>query len=100
MADGGAEAVAGMDDGGIGKLHELVFQRGEDLVERTTPEVRSADAPGEESVTRKELRLSESSVVSVTGKVERDAAGRVAGSVDNVREEVAPLEDIPFLGSW
>ena len=84
MADGGAGSVAGMDDGGVRELHELAFQRGEDFVEGAAPKVGAADTSREERVAGEKLRLAEGGVTAVGGQVERNAAGGVTGSVDDV----------------
>lgn len=89
--------MARMHDGGIGKLQDFVAQGSEDIVERATPEVGTANATGEESIAREKLGLSERRVFAVAGHIERDAAGGVARSVEHVGQEIAPLKDIAFL---
>ena len=67
------------------------------MVERAAPEVGAADAAREESVAGEKLRLAKNGVFVVGGQVERDTAGSVTGSVDDVSEKIAPLQDVAFL---
>jgi len=67
------------------------------LVVGTAPEIGAANAAGEKSVAGKELRVSESGVGSIGGQVEGNAARSVTGGVDDVSEEIAPLQHVTFL---
>lgn len=96
-ADGGGGAVAGVDYGVVGELEEFGLQGIHDLIERAAPEIRAADAAGEKRVSRKELRLGELDVAGIFGEIEADAAGRVAGSVNDIGLETAPTESVAFL---
>src|ERR1700757_624964 len=91
VADGGADAMARRDDGGLGKPQEFVVKGCHHLVERAAPQVSAADTSGEKSVPSKELRAGENGVVGVGGQVERNATWCVAGSVEDVCKETAPL---------
>ncbi len=97
MTDGGAGAVAGMDDGGVWELEKFISERQHDVVVGAAPEIRAADTAGKERVAGEELGLAEGEIAAIVRKVERNAAGRVAGRVNDAGEEVAPLEDIAFL---
>ena len=97
VADGGAGAVAGMDDGGIGELHDFVFEGGNDVVVGAAPKIGAADAAGKKRVTGKKLWVGEGGIGAIGGKVERDAAGSVAGSVHDIGEEIAPLERVALF---
>ena len=96
-ADGGAGAVAGVDDGVVGKLEEFGLQGIHDLIERAAPEIGAADAAGEECVSREELRLGELDAADVLGEIQTDAARSMAGSVNDVGLEAAPTESVAFL---
>ncbi len=96
-ADGGAGAVAGVDDGVVGKLEEFGLQGIHDLIERAAPEIGAADAAGEECVSREELRLGELDAADVLGEIQTDAAGSMAGSVNDVGLEATPTESVAFL---
>lgn len=89
--------MAGVDDGVVGKLEEFGLQGIHDLIERAAPEIGAADAAGEEGVSRKELRLGELDAAGIFGEIQGDAAGRVAGSVNDVGLETAPTESVAFL---
>src|SRR5262249_7201426 len=89
--------MAGMHDGGIGELQELVFERGDDFVVGATPKVGATDAAGEKRVAGKELRLAQAEIAAVIGQIERHAAGAVAGCVNDAGEKIAPLEDVAFF---
>jgi hypothetical protein len=69
VADGGAGAVAGMDDGVIGELEELRLQGIHKLIIRAAPEIGAANAAGEEGVACKELRLGELDLAGVFGEI-------------------------------
>jgi len=97
VADGGGGAVAGVDDGVVGKMHEFGFQRADDLIEGAAPKIGAANAAGEERVSGEELGLGEMDFTGILGEIEADTAGRVAGSVNDVGLEAAPTESIAFL---
>ncbi len=97
VADGGGGAVAGVDDGVIRELEELGVQRIHNLIEGATPEIGTADAASEESVSREELRLGELDFAGNLGEIQADAARRVAGGVNDVSLEAAPTERVAFL---
>jgi hypothetical protein len=97
VADGGGGAVAGMDDGGVWELHEFVFERGDEFVEGAAPEVGAADAAGEERVAGKELRLSQRGVLAFRRQIQRNTSRGVPRGVNDVGEEVAPLEGVTFF---
>ena len=94
VADGRGGAVAGVDDGVIRELEEFGLNGIHDLIERAAPEIGAADAAREEGVSRKELRLAELNGAGVFGEIQRDAAGRVAGSVNDIGLETAPTEGV------
>jgi len=97
VADGGGGTVTGVDDGVIGELEEFGVQRIHDLIEGATPEIGTADAASEESVSREELRLSEMDFTGILGEIQADAARRVAGGVNDVGLEATPTERVAFL---
>jgi len=70
VADGGGGAMAGVDDGVVGKLEEFGLQGIHDLIERAAPEIGAADAAGEEGVSRKELRLGEFDAAGIFGEIQ------------------------------
>ena len=96
-ADVGGGAVAGVDDGVVGELEEFGLQGIHDLIERAAPEIGATDAAGEERVSREELRMGELDLAGILGEIEADAAGRVAGSVNDIGLETAPTESVAFL---
>lgn len=67
VADGGAGAVAGVDDGVVGELEEFGLNGIHDLIKRAAPEIGAADAASEERVSGEELRLSELDVAGIFG---------------------------------
>jgi len=95
--DGGGGAVAGVNYGVVGELENFGLQGIHDLIEGAAPEIGAADAAGEKRVSRKELRLGELDVAGILGEIEADAAGRVAGSVNDISLETAPTESVAFL---
>jgi hypothetical protein len=96
LADGGGGTVAGMDDGFVGELQKFLRQGFHDLFEGAAPKISAADAASEKSVTGEELRLRECHLTAILGEIEANAAGRVAGSVDDVGLEAAPVKSVPF----
>lgn len=94
VADGGGGAVAGVNDGVVRELEEFGLNGIHDLIERAAPEIGAADAAGEERVSREELRLGELDGAGVFGEIQRDAAGRVAGSVNDIGLEAAPTKGV------
>jgi hypothetical protein len=96
-ADGSGGAVAGVDDGVIGELEEFGLNGIHNFIQRAAPEIGAADAAGEERVSREELRLGELNWAGIFGEIEADAAGRVAGSVNDIGLEATPTEGVPFL---
>lgn len=97
VADGGGRAMAGMDYGVVGEMHEFGFQRVDDLIERAAPKIGAANAAGEERVSGKELRFGEMDFTGILGEIQADTAGSVAGSVNDVGLEAAPTESVAFL---
>ncbi len=97
VADGGDGAVAGVDDGVVGEMHEFGFQRVDNLIEGAAPEIGAANAAGEKRVSGEELGLGEMDFTGVLGEIEADTAGRVAGSVNDVGLEAAPTESVAFF---
>ena len=97
MADGGAGAMTRMNDGRFRQLHELLFERADDVVVGAAPEIGAANASGKEGIAGKELRLAEREVTAIVWKIKRDAARGVAGRVNDAGKEVAPLEDVTLL---
>lgn len=75
FADGGGGAVAGEDAGDVGKGEEAVVDGAEELAGVAAGEVGAADGVGEEGVTGEEE--------VVLGEEEAEAAGGVAGSVED-----------------
>ena len=97
VADGGAGAVAGVDDGVVGELEEFGLDGIHDLIERAAPEIGAADAAGEERVSGEELRLGELDVAGIFGEIQGDATGRVAGSVNDIGLKTTPTERVAIF---
>src|SRR5579871_1487131 len=96
-AYGGVFAVAGVDEGFVGELHEFVFEAGHDFVHGAAPEVGAADAAGKERVSGEEMWRGELDFAGIAGDVERDAARGVAGGVDYVHLVTAPAQGVAFF---
>src|SRR5271168_2221980 len=82
LAYGCQAAVAGVDDGFIGQLHDLAANRVRDLIHRAAPEIRAANAAGEESVAGEEARRGNCDSAGIFRNVEAHAAWGVAGSMN------------------
>jgi len=94
VADGRAVAVAGMDDCGVGKLQDFAFERGKNLVQRTSPKIGSANAPCKKRIPGEELRLAQTGISPIGWQIKRNAARRVPRGVHHICTEFAPFESI------
>src|SRR5271170_6833390 len=96
MADGCAGAVPWMNDGGIGKLDNLFFQRVDEVIVRATPKIGAANASCKQRVARKQLRVAERAVAAVGWQKQRHATRCVPRRVHDPRQEISPVERIAF----
>ncbi len=97
VADGRGRTVARIHDRLIGQPHQFCAQGIHDLVHGTAPQIRAADAAGKKRVSGKKLRRRNSDFSGVMRKIERDAAGGVAGCVNDLRLERPPVQNVAFL---
>jgi hypothetical protein len=67
------------------------------LIERAAPKIGAANAASEQRVSGEELGLGEMDFAGILREIEANAAGRVAGSVNDVGLEAAPTESVAFL---
>ena len=79
LADGGARAVAGDDDGCVGERQQLLVDGADEHGAVAAGQVGAADRAGEEGVAGEQQML--------RGEVEADAALGVAGGVKDVAGE-------------
>ncbi len=97
FADASERAVAGVNDCIVGELHEFAAERVRDLIHGAAPEIGAADTAGEKRVASEEARRRNSDGAGVFGQIEANAAGRVAGRMNDVGFEGAPIERVAFF---
>ena len=96
LANGGGKAVAGMHDCVVGEREELSDEGFHDFFHGAAPKVGTADAACEERVAREEDRHGDGNFASVRGKEETGAAWRVAGCMNHLSGQIAPLQRVAF----
>jgi hypothetical protein len=96
-ADGGDFAVARIDERVVGKLQKLLRERLHYFLERAAPKIGAANAASKQRVPSKELRLAELNGAGVLWQEKANAAGSVAGSVEDVGMVAAPLEGVAIF---
>jgi hypothetical protein len=67
------------------------------LIERAAPKIGAADAASKECIAGEELGFGELNCAGILGEIEADAAGSVAGRVNDIGLEAAPAESVAFL---
>src|SRR5579884_1663596 len=89
-ADGGAEAVAGINGRLVRKWQKFIVNRPEQLLLRAAPQVPAPDAALKESVAGKDTSM-------LSGEVKRKAARRVPRRVQDLQRKRSPSQPVAFL---
>jgi len=97
LADAGHGAVAGMDDGIVGQLHEFAANRVGNLIHRAAPEVGASNAAGEESVACKKPRHRYGYAAHIFRKVKAYASRSMTGRMHDAGLERAPTERVALF---
>src|SRR5437588_4655432 len=95
LANGGAGTVSRIHDGFIRQNQKFLVDRAQNLLERATPEIGSADTPGKKRISGEQLPcILAGFAFSLWGEIKRDASRRVARSVQHIRLERAPTQRV------
>ncbi len=97
LRDAGHGAMSGINNGLVGKLHDLAAQRVHDVVHRAAPEIGASDTPGEERVSSEELRRRSCDRARILGEVKTNTSGCMTRRVDDASFERAPAQGVPLF---
>lgn len=96
LTDGGRKAVAGMHDGVVRECEEFGDEGVHNFFRGATPKVGAANAAREERVACEEDWRGDGDFAGVGRKKKAGTAGRVAGGVNHLGLQVAPLQRVAF----